>query len=181
MPRLLLFNKPYQVLCQFTDTAGRRTLADYIPVPQVYAAGRLDYDSEGLVLLTDSGALQASVSNPRNKLSKTYWVQVEGIPAEKDLARLEAGIVLDEVKTLPARARGIEEPELWPRQPPVRFRRAIPTSWLELSIMEGRNRQIRRMTAAVGYPTLRLVRISIGPWNLGSLKPGEWRDLPPKE
>jgi len=181
MPRLLLFNKPYQVLCQFTDTAGRRTLADYIPVPQVYAAGRLDYDSEGLVLLTDSGALQASVSDPRNKMSKTYWVQVEGIPAEKDLARLEAGIVLDEVKTLPARARGIEEPELWPRQPPVRFRRAIPTSWLELSIMEGRNRQIRRMTAAVGYPTLRLVRISIGPWNLGSLKPGEWRDLPPKE
>jgi 23S rRNA pseudouridine2457 synthase len=178
MPRLLLFNKPYQVLCQFTDAAGRRTLADYIPVPQVYAAGRLDFDSEGLVILTDSGVLQSSITNPENKMPKTYWVQVEGIPGEGDLARLEAGVELKDGKTLPARACPIEVPDLWPRTPPVRFRRSIPTSWLALTIVEGRNRQVRRMTAAVGFPTLRLVRMSIGPWGLGRLKPGEWSDLP---
>jgi len=178
MPHLLLLNKPYQVLCQFTDSAGRRTLADYIPVAHVYAAGRLDYDSEGLVVLTDSGTLQAAIADPRKKMRKTYWVQVEGVPDEGDLARLEAGVRLKDGQTLPARATPMPVPELWARTPPVRFRKAIPTGWLELTLVEGRNRQVRRMTAAIGHPTLRLVRVSIGPWRLGGLKPGEWRELP---
>lgn len=176
MARLILFNKPYLVLSQFTDPEGRPTLADYIPVKDVYAAGRLDYDSEGLVILTDSGPLQYSVTDPHNKLPKTYWVQVEGIPGDEALARLAAGVTLKDGLTLPAQVRRMDEPELWPRNPPVRFRKEIPTSWLELTIVEGRKRQVRRMTASVGLPTLRLVRISVGTWKLSRLKPGEWRE-----
>jgi 23S rRNA pseudouridine2457 synthase len=176
MTRLLLFNKPYLVLSQFTDPEGRPTLADYIPVKDVYAAGRLDYDSEGLVILTDSGPLQYSVTDPHNKLPKTYWVQLEGIPADEALAKLAAGVTLKDGLTLPAQVRCMDEPDLWPRNPPIRFRKEIPTSWLELTIVEGRKRQVRRMTAAVGLPTLRLVRVSVGTWKLGRLKPGEWRE-----
>lgn len=176
MARLILFNKPYLVLSQFTDPEGRPTLADYIPVKDVYAAGRLDYDSEGLVILTDSGPLQYSVTDPHNKLPKIYWVQVEGIPGDDALANLAKGVTLKDGLTLPAQVRRMDEPELWPRDPPIRFRKAIPTSWLELMIVEGRKRQVRRMTAAVGLPTLRLVRISVGAWKLGKLKPGEWRE-----
>jgi 23S rRNA pseudouridine2457 synthase len=179
MARLILFNKPFNVLCQFTDEEGRATLADYIPVKDVYAAGRLDYDSEGLVILTDSGSLQYSVTDPHNKLPKTYWVQVEGLPTDEALAKLAAGVMLKEGLTLPVQVERMGEPELWPRDPPVRFRKQIPTSWLELTIVEGRKRQVRRMTAAVGFPTLRLVRVSVGTWRLGDLKPGEWEDLYP--
>lgn len=178
MTRLILFNKPYLVLCQFTDRAGRPTLADYIPVKGVYAAGRLDYDSEGLVLLTDDGRLQARIADPRHKLPKTYWVQVEGIPAEDALQKLCAGVTLNDGPTRPARARLIPEPTLWPRLPPIRFRREIPTAWLEIVLTEGRKRQVRRMTAAVGHPTLRLVRVAVGEWRLGDLQPGEWRAIP---
>jgi 23S rRNA pseudouridine2457 synthase len=176
MARLILFNKPYLVLSQFTDPEGRPTLADYIPVKDVYAAGRLDYDSEGLVILTDDGPLQYSVTDPHNKLAKTYWVQVEGLPTDEALAKLDEGVTLKDGLTLPAQVERMAEPELWPRNPPVRFRREIPTSWIELVIVEGRKRQVRRMTAAVGFPTLRLVRISVGTWKLGKLKPGEWRE-----
>ncbi len=176
MARLILFNKPYLVLCQFTDPEGRPTLADYIPTKDVYPAGRLDYDSEGLVILTNSGPLQYSVTDPQNKLPKTYWVQVEGLPTDEAVAKLSAGVVLKDGLTLPAQVRCMDAPELWPRDPPIRFRKAIPTSWLELTIVEGRKRQVRRMTAAVGCSTLRLVRISVGTWKLGRLKPGEWRE-----
>jgi len=176
MARLILFNKPYLVLSQFTDPEGRPTLADYIPIEEVYAAGRLDYDSEGLVILTDSGPLQYSVTDPHNKLPKTYWVQVEGIPSNEALVKLAEGVMLKDGLTLPAQARRMDEPDLWPRNPPIRFRKEIPTRWLELIIVEGRKRQVRRMTAAVGLPTLRLVRISVGSWKLGRLKPGEWRE-----
>ena len=179
MARLVLFNKPYGVLPQFTDSEGRPTLAGYIPIPRVVAAGRLDRDSEGLLVLTDDGALQHRITDPRHKLTKTYWVQVEGIPDVKALKRLAEGVELNDGPTLPAEARLIEEPGLWPRNPPIRFRAAIPTAWLELTIHEGRNRQVRRMTAAVGYPTLRLVRVAIGPWRLDGLLPGEWRELDP--
>lgn len=178
MTRLILFNKPYLVLCQFTDRAGRPTLADFIPVKGVYAAGRLDYDSEGLVLLTDDGRLQARIADPRHKLPKVYWVQVEGIPAEATLQKLRLGVTLNDGPTRPARARLIPDPALWPRVPPVRFRRAIPTGWLEIVITEGRKRQVRRMTAAIGHPTLRLVRVAVGRWRLGDLQPGEWREVP---
>ncbi len=176
MARLILFNKPYLVLCQFTDPEGRPTLADYISAKDIYPAGRLDYDSEGLVILTDSGPLQYSVTDPHNKLPKTYWVQVEGLPGEDALHQLARGLVLKDGPTLPAQVRIMDEPLLWPRDPPIRFRKEIPTSWLELVIMEGRKRQVRRMTAAVGYPTLRLVRVAVGSWKLGKLKPGEWRE-----
>jgi 23S rRNA pseudouridine2457 synthase len=176
MPRLILFNKPYLVLSQFTDPEGRPTLADYIPVKEVYPAGRLDYDSEGLVLLTDAGKLQDTIADPRNKLPKTYWVQVEGVPTDEALAKLAAGVALKDGLTRPAQAQRMDEPALWPRNPPVRFRKEIPTSWLELTIVEGRKRQVRRMTAAVGFPTLRLVRVQVGTWELGRLKPGEWRE-----
>jgi len=176
MPRLLLFNKPYEVLSQFTDPQGRPTLADYIPLTGVYVAGRLDRDSEGLLLLTDAGKLQARISHPRFKLPKTYWVQVEGLPDATALAKLRRGIPLQDGLTAPAAARLIAEPPaLWPRQPPIRYRAAIPTAWLELTLREGRNRQVRRMTAAVGYPTLRLIRYRIGDWTLEGVAPGQWR------
>lgn len=171
---LLLFNKPFQVLCQFTDEEGRRTLRDFIDQPGVYAAGRLDYDSEGLLLLTDDGALQHRISDPRHRLEKTYLAQVEGIPDRAAIERLRRGVTLKDGVTRPARVAEIEPPEIWERHPPIRERRNIPTSWLRLTISEGRNRQVRRMTAAVGLPTLRLVRVRIGPWDLGVLKPGEW-------
>lgn len=176
MARVILFNKPYLVLCQFTDTRGRATLGDYIPVPDVYPAGRLDFDSEGLVLLTDDGTLQSRISSPRNKIPKTYWAQVERIPGADDLRRLSKGVRLRDGMTKPARVALIDPPDVWPRTPPIRERRSIPTSWLSIILVEGRNRQVRRMTAAVGYPTLRLIRQAVGPWELRSLKPGEWRD-----
>jgi 23S rRNA pseudouridine2457 synthase len=176
MARLILFNKPYGVLSQFTDAAGRGTLADYLSVPGCRVAGRLDYDSEGLLLLTDCGRLQQRIANPRHKQWKTYLVQVEGEPREEALQLLAGPLQLRDGPTLPARIRRVGPPPgLWPREPPVRHRLSVPTSWLELSIREGRNRQVRRMTAAVGHPTLRLVRIRVGQWSLGDLKPGEYR------
>jgi len=176
--RLLLLNKPYGVLCQFTPEGGHPSLADFVAVPGVYPAGRLDRDSEGLVALTDDGALQATISQPRHKLAKAYWVQVEGEVGQDALRALERGVELRDGLTQPARARRIGPPEnLWPRDPPIRARREIPTSWLELEITEGRNRQVRRMTAAVGLPTLRLVRCRIGPWTIEGLAPGQWREV----
>ena len=175
MAKILLFNKPFQVLSQFSDTEGRKTLADYLRAPGYRAAGRLDYDSEGLLLLTDDGRLQQQIANPRHKQWKTYLVQVEGEISEEALQRLNSGIDLKDGPTLPARARRIDPPVIWPRVPPVRERKTVPDSWLELSIREGRNRQVRRMTAAVGFPTLRLVRKRIGDWELGGLTPGEYR------
>ena len=177
-PRLIVLNKPFNVLTQFSDADGRQTLADFVNVPGVYPAGRLDRDSEGLLLLTNDGALQARIADPRHKLAKTYWVQVEGTPSESQLQQLQSGVLLNDGPTLPAQARLLEPPpDLWPRQPPVRFRQSIPTHWLELVITEGRNRQVRRMTAAVGLPTLRLVRVRIGPWSLGELLPGQWQEV----
>jgi 23S rRNA pseudouridine2457 synthase len=174
---LILLNKPFGVLCQFTDPGGRPTLADYVPVPNVYPAGRLDHDSEGLVLLTDDGALQARLADPRHQVEKVYWVQVERVPTDDALARLRAGVVLKDGPTRPARVRPIDEPSgLWPRDPPIRWRASIPTAWLEIALTEGRNRQVRRMTAAVGHPALRLIRIAIGPYTLGGLRPGEWKE-----
>lgn len=172
---LVLFNKPYGVLSQFTDDAGRATLADFVDVPGVYPAGRLDADSEGLLLLTDDGALQARIADPRFKLPKCYLVQVEGDIGEAALAELRRGVRLKDGMTRPALAERIDPPQLWPRNPPVRFRKTVPDSWLRLTIREGRNRQVRRMTAAVGHPTLRLVRWSIGDWSLDGLAPGTWR------
>lgn len=179
MTRLIVFNKPYLVLCQFTDSEGRPTLADYVSVPGVYPAGRLDHDSEGVVLLTDNGLLQQRISDPRHKLPKTYWVQVEGEPSPGALKHLEQGIDLKDGRTRPATVMLIDPPDVWPRIPPIRERRHIPTAWLSLTITEGRNRQVRRMTAAVGHPTLRLIRAAVGPWSLGTLQPGEWHDVPP--
>lgn len=177
MSRILLFNKPYGVICQFSKDGLHPSLVDYIPVPGVYPAGRLDTDSEGLLLLTDDGALQHRITDPRHKLAKTYWVQVEGEPEDPMLERLRRGVELKDGNTLPAAVRLMAEPAgLWPRTPPVRFRKAIPTCWLELTIREGRNRQVRRMTAAVGCPTLRLIRYAIGAWTLEGMAPGEWRE-----
>ena len=177
MGRIVLFNKPFGVLSQFSDQSGRQTLADFIPLPGVYPAGRLDRDSEGLLLLTDDGKLQHRLANPKFKTWKSYWVQVERVPQAEDLERLSAGPLLKDGPTRPARVQSIGEPALWPREPPIRYRASIPTHWLEIQIREGRNRQIRRMTAAVGYPTLRLVRTRIGHWELGTLQPGEWKLL----
>ena len=176
MPCLLLLHKPYGVLCQFTDRDGRRTLAEHVGVPGVYAAGRLDADSEGLVVLTDDGRLQARIADPHHALEKVYWVQIDGDIDEPALARLRRGVTLSDGTTRPARAHRIPDPGLAARVPPIRVRRDIPTSWIELGVREGRNRQVRRMTAAVGHPTLRLVRVAVGPWRLDGLAPGEWRE-----
>lgn len=177
MGHILLFNKPYGVICQFSRDGLPPTLADYIEFPGVYPAGRLDTDSEGLLLLTDDGKLQHRVTDPKHKLPKTYWVQVEGVPGEDALAQLRLGVLLKDGMTLPAEARLMDEPAaLWQRDPPIRFRRNIPASWLALTIREGRNRQVRRMTAAVGFPTLRLIRCRIGNWSLEGLAPGRWRE-----
>ena len=181
MTRVLIFNKPHNVLSQFTDKGSegsvRETLSDYIAVPGVYAAGRLDRDSEGLLVLTDNGRLQAQITNPRNKTPKTYWAQVEGIPDEAALSVLRAGVDLKDGRTGPAKAARIDPPpDLWPRTPPILVRKSIPDCWLELTITEGRNRQVRRMTAAVGHPTLRLIRYAVGNWTLEGLASGEWRE-----
>ena len=176
MADVILLNKPYGVLCQFSAADGRPTLKDFIDVPRVYPAGRLDADSEGLVVLTADGALQARIADPRHKRAKGYWVQVEGVVTDAALRALRGGVILRDGPTLPASARAIEEPAaLWPRLPAIRSRRHIPTAWLELELREGRNRQVRRMTAAVGLPTLRLIRFRIGAWELGDLAPGQWR------
>ncbi len=181
MPRTLLFNKPYGVLSQFTDARSpspRPTLSAYIDVPGVYPAGRLDRDSEGLLVLTDDGALQARIADPRHKLPKTYLVQVEGAPDDADLAPLRRGVMLNDGPTRPAQIRLIAPPALWDRDPPVRFRKSVPDQWIEITLQEGRNRQVRRMTAHIGFPTLRLVRWRIGDWDLDGSSPGTWHDAP---
>ena len=180
MSKLIAFNKPFEVLSQFTDRGSetaRQTLSDFIDVPGIYPAGRLDRDSEGLLLLTDDGALQAQIADPKFKLTKTYLVQVEGEIEEEALARLRSGVTLNDGLTRPAEVRRIDPPSLWPRDPPVRFRKSVPDCWIELTIREGRNRQVRRMTVAVGHPTLRLVRWAVGEWSLEGLAPGGWRAL----
>ena len=177
MSRVILFNKPFDVLSQFTDTRSpspRRTLSDFIDVPNVYPAGRLDRDSEGLMVLTDDGQLQAKISDPRNKMSKTYLVQVEGAPTDTDLAPLRKGVTLKDGITKPAEVKLIAPPTLWDRTPPVRFRKSVPDCWIEITLREGRNRQVRRMTAHIGFPTLRLVRSRIGGWNLDGIANGTW-------
>jgi 23S rRNA pseudouridine2457 synthase len=177
---LILLNKPYDVLCQFTDGEGRATLADLVPVAGVYPAGRLDRDSEGLVVLTDEGRLQARIADPRHKMEKVYLAQVEGVVDEAALARLRAGVTLNDGPTRPARARAVAAPDwLWPRTPPIRVRRTVPDGWLELTLREGRNRQVRRMCAAVGLPCLRLIRWRVGDWTLAGLAPGAWREAAP--
>jgi 23S rRNA pseudouridine2457 synthase len=177
--RLILLNKPFRVMTRFSRPDERATLADFVDVPGVHPAGRLDYDSEGLLLLTDDGRLQALITDPRHALAKTYWAQVEGTPSDDALRRLRDGVDLPDGRTRPAGADAIAEPPgLWSRTPPIRYRAAIPTAWLELTLREGRNRQVRRMTAAVGLPTLRLVRARIGPWTLAGLAPGDWREVP---
>ncbi|MEE9434676.1 MAG: pseudouridine synthase [Sphingorhabdus sp.] len=179
MPRLILFNKPYGVLSQFTDRGtetARATLSDYIDVPGVYPAGRLDRDSEGLLLLTDDGKLQARIADPAYKMAKTYLAQVEGEPDDAALEQLRQGVRLKDGLTRPAGVERIDAPALWPRDPPIRVRKSIPDSWIKLTIREGKNRQVRRMTATIGHPTLRLVRWSVGEWSIEGIKPGEWRD-----
>lgn len=178
MSRLILFNKPYGVLTQFTDVNGRETLASYISIPEVYPAGRLDADSEGLVVLTDDGRLQAEIADPRHKLPKVYWAQVEGTPTEDALSELRSGLDLGDFVSKPCQARQIDEPtDLWPRQPPIRYRAAIPTHWLEIILREGKNRQVRRMTARVGLPTLRLIRWAVGDWTLTGIATGRTKEV----
>ncbi|MGD8843603.1 MAG: pseudouridine synthase [Gammaproteobacteria bacterium] len=172
---IVLFNKPFRVLSQFTTDSDKSTLTAYIDIPGVYCAGRLDYDSEGLLVLTDDGGLQQRIANPRHGKEKRYWVQVEGIPEQRDLDKLRRGVRLKDGLTRPARVAHITPPAVWPREPPIRARRHIPTSWLELSIREGRNRQVRRMTAHIGYPTLRLIRFGVGAWSLDDLPVGTYR------
>ena len=179
MSKLIIFNKPFQVLCQFTDEAGRKTLGDYVDVKEVYPAGRLDFDSEGLLLLTDDGKLQAKISHPKNKLPKTYLAQVEGIASQDDCDALIAGVQLKDGIAKAISCKILSEPDLWERIPPIRVRKSIPDSWIELVIDEGRNRQVRRMTAAVNLPTLRLVRVAIGKWSLGDLQPGQANTVGP--
>lgn len=183
--KVLLFNKPFDVLCQFTDegnpTSDRQTLANYIDVKDVYAAGRLDRDSEGLLLLTNDGKLQADITQPNKKTDKTYWVQVEGSPSEKDIDKLRNGVELKDGLTLPAKIEIMIEPEIWPRNPPIRERANIPTTWLSITINEGRNRQVRRMTANIGFPTLRLIRYSIGKWTIEGVENGSYKELEGKK
>lgn len=177
MSRIILFNKPFRVLSQFRASGNKVTLSSYFNDPSLRVAGRLDYDSEGLLILSDSGQLVQKIAHPRFKLKKTYLAQVEGEPTEQALEQLASGVVLKDGKTSPARVRQVDEPEqLWPRDPPIRFRAVIPTHWLELTISEGRNRQVRRMTAAVGLPTLRLIRVQVGQWSVAGLEPGEWKE-----
>ncbi len=175
MPELILLNKPYGVICQFSAHEKHSTLASLVDVPNVYPAGRLDTDSEGLLLLTADGQLQTRIADPRHKLPKTYWVQVEGVPTDDALAQLRRGVDLGDFVTRPAETRRIEAPALWERVPPIRVRQSVPDSWIELTISEGKNRQVRRMTAKVGFPTLRLVRVRIGDWSINGLAPGDWR------
>lgn len=182
MAELVLFNKPFQVLSQFTDRSedgekARPTLSDYLDIPGIYPAGRLDYDSEGLLLLTSEGALQHRIASPALKMAKTYWVQVEGEITDHALTQLAQGVPLKDGVTRPAKVKRIPEPAVWPRVPPVRFRESVPESWIELTITEGRNRQVRRMTAAVGFPTLRLIRYRVGDWSLEGLAPGDFRTV----
>lgn len=185
MSKLVIFNKPFNTLCQFTGEEGDITLAEFIDIKNVYPAGRLDKDSEGLLLLTDDGQLQNQIANPKNKMSKTYWVQVEGAPTDKDLEPLRRGLIIQKYRTKPASAKIIDTPSIWPRTPPVRERKNVPDTWLELTIREGKNRQVRRMTAAIGFPTLRLIRAKIGQWSIDQLLPGEYRlidvDIPTRK
>ena len=179
---LILLNKPFRVLSQFTDGDGRPTLGDYVDVPDVYPAGRLDFDSEGLILLTDDGRLQARISQPKHKVEKVYWAQVEGSPSSEQLDKLVSGVKLKDGWARAVRAKAIDEPEaLWKRDPPIRYRANVPDSWVEITLNEGRNRQVRRMTAAVGLPTLRLIRYAIGGWNIEGLQPGSWRSTDVRE
>ncbi|MCR9192242.1 MAG: pseudouridine synthase [Gammaproteobacteria bacterium] len=175
--KLILFNKPFQVLSQFEDVENRDTLKNYIPIKDIYPAGRLDYDSEGLMILTSCGKTQYDISNPKNKMSKTYWAQIENIPSETDLEKIRQGIKIKDHHCLPASVKIIDAPSIWQRVPPIRERKNIPTCWLELSLQEGKNRQVRRMTAAMGFPTLRLIRVKIGPWQLNGLQPGEYSKI----
>ena len=177
MAKLILFNKPFRVMSQFSESDNKETLANYINIPDVYPAGRLDYDSEGLLLLTDNGQLQHRIAHPKHKSTKTYWVQVEGKPSEESIQLLRKGVKLKDGLTLPAKVRVIAEPELWERNPPIRERANIPTTWLEIEITEGRNRQVRRMTASINHPTLRLVRTKIGEWSVKNIVPGEFREI----
>lgn len=175
--KVIVFNKPFDTLSQFTDGEGRKTLADFVTVKGVYAAGRLDRDSEGLMILTNDGILQARLTQPSSKSPKTYWVQVDGAPTEEDLDKLRKGVELKDGMTLPAQVKVMDAPEVWERNPPVRFRANIPTTWLSITIIEGRNRQVRRMTANIGFPTLRLIRYSMGEVKLGDIQPGEWKEI----
>jgi len=178
MARLILFNKPYGVICQFSPHEKHPSLKDYLPIADIYPAGRLDHDSEGLLLLTDDGGLQHRISHPKNKMPKTYWAQLDDRITDAAIQQLRQGVQLKDGMTKPARVQRLEAPgRLWPREPPIRVRQQIPTSWIEITIREGRNRQVRRMTAAVGFPTLRLIRVQVGEWQLGDLQPGEYREL----